>query len=156
MADKNLVTWNNSYSVGIKLIDEQHMELINLTNRLFIACMEGQERSKNTFLDVIHETVDYVNYHFSAEEMLMGKVNYPEFNLHKNEHANFVLEVFSKVEDFKAGKLLAPLSFVYFLRDWVLNHIAMIDKKLGAYLLQLHNSGELQKISPEIKTSAEF
>jgi len=156
VSDKSIVAWHDSYSVGIKLIDEQHMELINLTNRLFVACMEGQERSRNTFLDVIHETVDYVGYHFGTEEMMMGKVNYPEFSHHKNEHANFVLEVFSKVEDFKAGKILAPLSFVYFLRDWVLNHIAMSDKKLGAYLLQLHRSGELKKLALDIKTSAGF
>ena len=151
LADKKVVQWQNSYSVGIRLIDEQHMELVKLTNKLFANCMAGHERSRNTFLETIHEAVDYTGYHFSTEEKVMDRVNYPDFQKHKLEHANFVREIFNKVEDFKAGKILAPLGFVYFLRDWVLHHIAVNDKKLGNYLMSLQKSGELHKITLRVK-----
>ena len=151
MAGKTVVQWQNSYSVGIRLVDEQHMELIKLTNKLFNNCMEGQERSKSTFLEIIHEAVDYTGYHFGTEEKIMERVNYPDYVRHKCEHINFVREVFSKVEDFKAGKMLAPITFVYFLRDWVLHHIAVNDKKMGAYLLALRGNGELQKITLKVR-----
>ena len=147
MAKKIIVQWQPSYSIGIRLVDEQHMKLINLTNRLFASCMESKERAGNVFHDVIHEAVDYVSYHFSTEEGLMERVNYPEYIQHKKEHAGFVREVFSRVEDFDSGKPFAPLTFVYFLRDWVLHHISVSDKKIGTYLLDLHKSGELQKIT---------
>ena len=151
MAEKKVVQWQNSYSVGIRLVDEQHMELIKMTNRLFANCMAGQERSRTTFLDAIHEAVDYTGYHFGTEEKIMERVNYPDYVRHKSEHIHFVREVFAKVEDFKAGRILAPITFVYFLRDWVLHHIAVNDKKLGAYLLSLRGSGELQKITLKVK-----
>ena len=151
MAKETIVTWQNSYSVGMKLIDEQHMELIKLTNKLFSSCLEGKEKSKVSFLDAIHEAVDYVGYHFGTEEKVMERVNYPAFKEHKLEHTEFVREVFTKVEEFNSGKQFAPLAFVYFLRDWVLHHIAVSDKKMGQFVLDMHRSGELQKITLKVK-----
>ena len=152
MSDSHIVQWSNSYSVGVKLIDDQHMELINLTNKLFSNCMAGREKAKTTFMDTINEAVNYTGYHFSTEEKVMEIVHYPEFAAHKKEHANFVKEVYCKAAEFKLGKPLAQLNFVYFLRDWVIHHIAWNDKKVGAFLVALRRSGELQKISLRVKT----
>ena len=148
MTDDSIVEWQPSYSMGINLIDEHHMELINLTNRLFRSCMsgQGQERSRSIFLDSIHDAVDYIGYHFSAEEKIMERVNYPELKNHKKQHTDFVKEVYTRVDDFNSGRYSNPLSFVYFLKDWVLHHIAVCDKKIGEYILALQKSGELPKI----------
>ena len=140
-----------SYSVGIKLVDEQHMELVKLTNKLFTNCMAGRERSRNVFFETIREAVDYVGYHFGTEEKIMERINYPEYTEHKKQHADFVREVLSKVEDINAGRHVTPLSFVYFLRDWVLHHIAVSDKKFGNYLMELKRSGALQNMTVTVK-----
>ena len=153
MNKKKIVAWQNTYSVGLRLIDEQHMHLINLTNKLFCSCMAGHESSRAAFLETIHETVKYVGYHFDTEEKVMGRVNYPDYMRHKREHMEFVRKVFAKVEDFSSGKIFAPLSFVYFLRDWILHHIAVCDKKMGDYLLLLWKRGELQKITMKVRTA---
>jgi len=152
MSNNLVVQWQNSYSVGVKPIDEQHMELINLTNKLFNNCMARQERTNSIFLDTIHEAVEYTGYHFGTEEKMMGRINYPDFSKHKQEHTDFVREVYTRVEEFESGKMFTPLHFVYFLRDWVLHHIAVCDKKLGDYLLLLRQSGELQKMTLTVKT----
>jgi len=157
MAVEVIVTWQDSYSVGIKLIDEQHMKLIKLTNKLFDSCMSGHERSKSEsiFLDVIQEVIDYVGYHFGTEEKIMEKINYPAYKMHKQEHMNFIKEVLIKVEEFRFGKINTALSFVYYLRDWVLHHIAVNDKKLGNYLLEMKRKGELQQIVLKVKKNEE-
>ena len=151
MANTMAVQWQNSYSVGIRLVDEQHKELIRLTNRLFANCMAGQERSKNSFLDIIHEVVDYTGYHFGTEEKIMERVRYPSLLLHKREHTNFVREVYEKVDELKSGKKTVPIAFAYFLRDWVLEHIAVSDRKMGEYLLAMKRCGELQKVTLKVK-----
>jgi len=149
---KNIVSWQSSYSVKIKLLDEQHMHLVKLTNRLFADCLSGREKSKVAFQETVRQAVDYVGYHFSTEEKLMERVNYPDIRTHKQEHADFVREVFIKLEEFNSGKLLvAPLNFVYFLRDWILNHIAVCDKKMGNYFLEMHRRGELHKITFKVQ-----
>jgi len=151
MAEKILVQWDNAYSVGMKLIDEQHMELIKLANKLFENCIGDQDRIRAAFLQTIREAVDYVGYHFSTEEKVMQRVNYPNYAEHKQQHGDFVREVLIKVEEFNSGKPRAPLSFVYFLRDWVFNHIAVSDKKMGDYVLSLSRSGELRKMTMKVK-----
>jgi len=151
MNNKKIVQWQNSYSVGVKPIDEQHMELIRLTNKLFNSCKAGQEEGNNAFLEVIHEAVDYTDYHFGTEEKIMERINYPDYAKHKKEHTEFVREIFIKVEEFKSGKLIAPLLFVYFLRDWVLYHIAVSDRRLGDYLFLMKRNGYLKRISVRVR-----
>ena len=146
-----VVEWKNSYSINIKLIDEQHMELIKLTNKLFASCMAGQQKTKSAFLEIIPAAVEYTGYHFATEEKIMERINFPGYSAHKQEHKQFVREVYNKVEDYKAGKILAPLTFVYFLRDWILHHIAVNDKKLGEYLLNLKRSGDLNKMTVMVR-----
>jgi hemerythrin len=151
MENKMVVQWQNSYSVGVKPIDEQHMELIRLTNKLFNSCMAGQQKGNSAFLAAIHEAVEYTGYHFGTEEKIMARINYPDYARHKKEHTDFVREVYIKVEEFKSGKMLAPLLFVYFLRDWVLHHIAVSDKRLGDYLLLMKRNGYLQRMSLRVR-----
>jgi hemerythrin len=146
-----IVTWQNSYSVGIQLIDDQHKELINLTNKLWASCMKGRDASKAIFMQAIRSAVEYVDYHFSTEEKIMERINYPEYGAHKREHTAFVKEVLSQVEDFTNGKEFAPQSFVHYLKDWVLTHIAVCDKKLGHYLVSMKRIGTLNSVTLRVK-----
>ena len=148
---KALVVWQPAYSVGIGLIDEQHKTLIGLANKLFDSCLDGKDSAHSAFAQTIHELVDYVKYHFGTEEKVMERINYPGFKGHKEEHIEFIRQVLGKVEVFKSGKLFVPLTFAYFLRDWVVNHIAVCDRKLGTHLLMLQRSGELHTMTLKIK-----
>jgi hemerythrin len=150
MADKDIVEWHNSYSVGIPLIDDQHKELINLTNQLYESTL-GNKDSKVIFMRTIRGAVDYVGYHFSTEEMVMQRVQYPDLAAHKKEHNDFVREVLKEVEEFKSGKKYTPNAFVRYLKDWVLSHIAVSDKRLGDYLLKLKKEGGLGGITIKVK-----
>jgi hemerythrin len=151
MADENIVVWHNSYSVGIPLIDDQHKELINLTNQLYACCMEGREASKASFLQTVHGAVEYIGYHFSTEEKVMTRIGYPDYATHKKEHNDFVRTVVSQVEDYKSGRQFVPNVFVHFLKDWVLTHIAVCDKKLGEYLINLKKQGALKDLTLKVK-----
>jgi hemerythrin len=149
--DKEIVEWHDTYSVGIHLIDEQHKELINITNTLYQASLKSWENSKVAFMRAIRGAVDYVGYHFGTEEKIMQAVSYPEYNAHKKEHADFVKEVLKEVAEFQSGRKFSANSFVYYLKDWVLAHIAVSDKKLGSYLIALKKQGSLQGLTLKVK-----
>jgi len=151
MSEETLVQWHNSYSVGVKQIDKHHMKLISLTNKLFGSCMAGMTKGRDAFLEIIHDAVEYTDYHFGIEEKIMKRISYPDYAKHRQEHIDFVREVYIKVEEFKTGKITVPFQFVYFLRDWVVHHIAVCDKKLGDYLLLMKRNGHLQNMSPRVK-----
>jgi hemerythrin len=45
------------------------------------------------------------------------------------------------------GKMFVPNTFVRFLKDWILTHIAVSDKKYSTYIFDLKKQGKLQGIA---------
>jgi hemerythrin len=145
MESEVLVEWEDRYSVGIPLIDDQHKELIRLTNELYKGCLGGDVVAGAYFMTAIKGTVDYVKYHFSAEEKLLENVKFPEFAEHKRQHEDFVKQILEDVQSFQDGKKFVPNVFVRFLKDWILSHIAVLDKRYATYILNLKKQGALDE-----------
>jgi hemerythrin len=143
MNQDTLVEWDDRYSVGIPLIDDQHKELVRLTNALYKGCLAGEESARAYFMATVKGTVDYVKYHFGVEEKLLQNVDYPELAEHKREHEAFVKHILDEVQSFTAGKKFVPNVFVRYLRDWILSHIAVADKRYAAFILNLKKQGAL-------------
>jgi hemerythrin len=81
----------------------------------------------------------------------MERINYPEYKAHKKEHTDFVKEVLSQVQDFQADRKTSANDFVLFLRDWILAHVGVCDKKLGIYIIKLKKEGALSKMTMQVK-----
>jgi hemerythrin len=128
------VAWSNSYSVGIKVIDDQHKGLLDFVNDVFNHSSGNEKQERAYFQEVIHQAVQYVKEHFATEEKYMLTANYPGYAEHKKAHDEFTLTVIKSVQEFQAGKRLVLHKFAYFLKNWILSHIAVMDKKYGDYL----------------------
>lgn len=126
-----LFDWKDIYSVGIKEIDSQHKMLVNTLNELFEAMRNREVHEVIT--GIIKSLVDYVGVHFSFEEELMKKYNYPELIIHKKEHTAFVEKVLDFQKKHQAGNLMLSLEVMNFLKDWLKNHIMGTDKKYGPF-----------------------
>lgn len=137
------IAWEARYALGIPLIDSQHKELLALTNELYEACRAGDESARKLFKDVVRRTVDYVKFHFTNEEQILERVKYPVIEPHKKEHEAFVKKVLEEVKNFEDGKVFVPNQFVRYLRDWILSHIAVSDKKYAEYIFSLKKEGSL-------------
>ena len=146
MQQDTLVEWDDRYSVGIPLIDDQHKELVRLTNALYKGCLAGEESARSWFMATVKGTVDYVKYHFGVEEQLLQNVDYPELAEHKREHEAFVKHILDEVQSFTAGKKFVPNVFVRYLRDWILSHIVVADKRYAAFILNLKKQGALNAV----------
>ena len=136
MADE-LYAWSDDFSVGNSVIDEQHKQLVNMTNEFYAVSQMGGFPAKVQFLKTIQGAVKYVNTHFSTEEEIMSKVNYPEFDVHKKQHEDFVATVTKQIKVFESEDNPNPSDFIRFLSDWVAQHIANSDKKYVPYIAKL-------------------
>ncbi len=128
----SLITWEEKYSVRIPRLDEHHKKLIGLINELHDAMKMGS--SKAVLSKVIERMVDYTKFHFTAEESAMTKAGYSAYPGHKAEHDAFVNKALKYQEDFNSGKLMLSLDVMKFLREWLVNHIQVVDKKYGPVL----------------------
>jgi hemerythrin len=61
-----LVTWNSTFACGVKIIDEQHKSLLNLTNDLFNHCAGNEDAEREYFKSIIMEAVEYTKNHFKT------------------------------------------------------------------------------------------
>ena len=127
--------WNDSYSVGVKSIDEQHRVWIERLNNLSAAIEAHQEaRHISKTLDFM---MDYVEFHFAAEERLMEARNYPALAQHKLEHQKFRntlmdLFVLETEETDSVGRIADSIN--NFQISWLKNHIQQVDRQFAAFL----------------------
>ena len=133
----NIVNWSPTFSVGVNLIDNQHKELLKLTNDLFSHSIGDPESEQAYFKKVIKGAVDYVKVHFSTEEQIMIKTRFPGYAEHKREHDSFILTVIEQVKVFEESKKMPLLNFTNFLKDWILTHIAISDKGYFEYFKKI-------------------
>ncbi len=121
----NLINWTSDLDTHIPDIDQQHLRLVDLINKLYNAMRQGNNKSEINH--VVDELTNYTNTHFTFEEELMRSNGYPGLSEHQRIHQTFV----SKINDFankiKNGDHL-PVSEVFsFLKDWLISHIKKQD-----------------------------
>ena len=149
-----IVLWEDKYKTGIELIDKQHHTLVDLTNQLFLACRAGDDVLNVVFQDAMHKMVDYVRFHFTAELVLLEKIQYPDFQNHKKMHIDLIRNVLDAAKEYDEGKKLTPNNFVRTLRDWVFGHIAVYDKMYASYAADQKIKGVLtETMLREIETA---
>lgn len=125
------IKWENRFNTGYKRVDDQHKELVNILNKLYILVMSkdiSKEDIEEELNNILKETVDYVAYHFSTEEAIMKAIDYSKFKQHVVKHRNFTNKVLEEVNNYKNGKEIDIKGFTLFLRDWLFNHILVEDK----------------------------
>jgi hemerythrin len=150
-SETGILEWRRAYSTGISFLDEQHKEFINLTNELYAASRMGWKHSQAVFMRMIRYTVQYFQTDLKNEENIMERIDYPEYKEHKREHAFFLKEILRQTLEFKEGRKSNAKDFILFLRDWILSHVAICDKKLSLYLVKLKKGGNLNNIIAQVK-----
>lgn len=133
---KEYIDWNESYEVGIELIDHDHQKLVGLLNQVVSAA--NFHMGESYIRSVIGELIDYTKYHFEREEGLMKENDYPDLEAHLAQHRAMVAEVekFSKrIESRPNCEDDVCMEVYQYLKNWLINHIVHTDKELGQYLI---------------------
>jgi hemerythrin len=131
------IVWLPEYSIGVAEIDYQHKELLNLMNYIINHCT-GNKREEMEFFDkTIDGAIENLARHFSTEEKIMEKTNYPKYNEHKKEHDKLTEELTGMIEGIKNGTIELKLAeIISFLKKWMLNHIPQYDREAKEYFLK--------------------
>lgn len=128
------VQWTQDLATGVEEIDSQHKELFNRINRLVEACSKG--KGKEEISGVLRFLEDYVVMRFGAEEERMKSLDFPNYDIHKKMHDDFILDLQDLKQQLeqKGPTVALVIKVNHFLFDWLTNHIRKMDKVMGAFL----------------------
>lgn len=130
----DLIHWTDRYSVGVRVIDDQHKRLIGIINELHRAMAEG--RGQAVIANTYAELCDYAVYHFNTEKDLMNRYGMfgEDLRKHRNEHHDFVKAAAQFRRRLEQGDRALVVVAMDFLWGWLNQHILGTDKVLGEFL----------------------
>ncbi len=124
--------WEDGYAIGVRIIDEQHKELVALLNGLYEAMHAGKGR--DALGRVLTGLIRYTRLHFATEEQLMRANDYPDYERHKEKHEKMAAKVLELKAAYEAETISSPVQISNFLKNWLARHILGTDKAFGDYL----------------------
>lgn len=140
----DFLNWNTSYSVGVDIVDEQHLKLFDLINELYANLLRDSQRQKSsnnektdkTMLRIVDELVDYTAYHFIEEENMLESTGYPQLQEHKILHMEMIKKV-KNIRD-RINREGSGVYIAYELLDllgtWLVEHILKVDFQYSSHV----------------------
>lgn len=125
------IQWDESISVGVPQLDEDHKRLIGLL------CYMDDHQDEHVESESISLTMEqireFASSHFRREEEYMQSIGFPEYDAHKKAHKKFKEKTASLCVDVMNHHQETPQDIYRFLHDWVTNHILGTDKQIRAF-----------------------
>ncbi len=122
-----MIKWNDKYSVSISIIDEEHKEFIDIINKVIVT--KEHNGNPGEVREVLYKMIKYALKHFATEETYMKKFNFPEYQLHRNEHLDFTDQTVANLNKVVMGDYLIANEILEYLKRWLVNHIQETDRK---------------------------
>lgn len=130
--------WQETMRIGMKLIDEQHEELLNWIGKLNHD--PAAAITSKSFVDSISAVKRLQTLHFETEEIFMQRLGLPHEQVqeHVNAHGE-LLKQLARIElDADNGVRQTAAEAHRAIEDQVLSHIAKYDLPLGRYIASPH------------------
>jgi len=128
------VAWSSDLETGNDAIDSQHKELFRLTSNLVQACAE--DKGQEIMGDTLNFLAEYTVKHFTDEEALQVKHNFPDYANHKKTHDDFKVKVVELIHQYQKDSASVDLSAQVnsTIIRWLLQHIKREDFKIAEHI----------------------
>ena len=125
-----LFVWDEKCNTGIAEIDRDHQGLVDLINDLYEAMQDGSGGA--LLLPIFSALKHYTETHFAREERFMVDCDAPDQARHIQEHQQMMAKLADLESRHRQGEAAISLQTLTFLRDWLKNHICVIDRAMAA------------------------
>jgi hemerythrin-like metal-binding protein len=121
----------HDFTMGIDLLDAQHMWLIALVFHIE-NLLKAAVRDDPQIEGVLSECVNYAQTHFRAEEALLHAAGYPIEQAHVMQHRNFTANIQNLIANTEGN----AVNLGKFLQNWLVQHIKKDDIAYRDFLKQ--------------------
>jgi hemerythrin len=128
--------WQESMSVGVKEIDDQHKQLLDTISTLNDAILD--KSVEKALVSIFDRLFDYMEIHFATEERYFDEFDYPDAETHKAAHRFFSGRIIEMHKNIDKDIHELSLDLVAFLEFWLVGHVMVMDKK---YMDCFHKHG---------------
>lgn len=120
---------DEKHLLKLKEMDDLHIEFLDIYNSVDTSSIQS-------FIQKLTEICEHSKRHFSYEEELMDKTNYPTFREHKEEHAKVLAEMQYFINNSRSmiGKKMLKAYYLEKIPDWFDLHLLSMDSDLAAHL----------------------
>ncbi len=132
MQSNQKISWDDSYKIGIEMLDYQHKKLFDLVNRLYD--LEDSQDTKEELRVILYEFNDYMQTHFQEEEEYMLSIGFPNLQEHKQLHKDIV-EYLSQIIHTPAKLSIIKSKMRVVAKRALIDHIMNEDSKIKLVLL---------------------
>lgn len=127
-----MINWDDSFSTGIEIIDEQHKYLFGLSRKLemLLETPIGVDKKEDAIM-LLCDFRNFVTFHFYFEENYLKDLNSSDFYEHTNEHTLFINKLTNiDITNFSNEDYNELKTFLNTLYGYILTHIRDKDTKL--------------------------
>ena len=129
------IEWEDSYSVNHTEIDAQHKKWFEMYNDMHKSFGKGGTKEYTAIaVETLKKMHDYCRHQFEFEEDYMRKVNYPDIVKHRRAHKDFDTLIYEYNRDIHEGRLVLNTTIISAIRNWILDHILVEDKKYRQFV----------------------
>ena len=147
-----LMQWTPAMSVGLDELDNDHKVLIKVINDL--DANAGNESRRDVVRQCLIALRRYAEFHFAREEKVMSACSYPNLDIHKGEHRDFVKRIQDVTARFDDGSEdaagIVNRELLDYLKDWLNHHILIEDM---AYRPHVERSAEAKQAAKSFKAA---
>ncbi|WP_300370637.1 methyl-accepting chemotaxis protein [Brachyspira sp.] len=122
--------WLDQYYTHNKLIDSQHVQIIEYANKVHSALYNGV---KDDVDEAFKGAINYTKYHFSEEQKIQAihKDKYHKIKEHFDEHRRFEKAIDDQYKEFKSSSdwHKVAIDFAKLLAKLLIEHIGVWDKE---------------------------
>ena len=127
-----LLTLNETCSIGVRAMDDQHGILMDTMNELRQALVRGAGREQ--LREVLDRLIEFTRMHFWSEEQLMEQSAFPGLAEHRSEHHGMLARMMQSAHRVQYGEGAQMRPLVDFLCNWFAEHIESLDRHYGLWL----------------------
>lgn len=124
--------WTDKMHLGVKMMDDDHHQLVEMVNALVLEVNEDVPVSR--VIEHITAIAQYAVEHFKREEAFMLSLKYPGTEVHKADHERLILEIYALRSRLNGGTVGLTSGVIKYMQGWFIDHILGADAELARYV----------------------
>jgi hemerythrin-like metal-binding protein len=127
-----LCRFSNDFDVLIERMNDDHKKIFDYINTIHSRIKEKTDNK--SLLPIFKELAEFTRGHFAREEAAMAQADYIDLGLQQKAHEKLLKSISDMINDLEKENAVDLLEVMTFLRDWLMTHIMVMDRKYGPVL----------------------